>query len=74
MSNSLNRCKLRHGWIKPFLAGVKRGLNDMNAANAAGESTTTILRYAEKDPIFKAEFAAARAAANTRPRGAYGAF
>ena len=72
MSNSLNQCKLRHGWIKPFLAGVKRGLSDKNAANAAGESTTTILRHVEKDPDFKAEYDAARAQANARPRGAYG--
>ena len=66
MSNSLNQCKLRHGWIKPFLAAVKNGFSDKNAANAAGEGTNTVYRLMEKDPNFKAEYDAAKASA--RPR------
>lgn len=70
MSNSLNQCKLRHGWIKPFLAAIQNGYSEKNAANMSGESTTTISRYAEKDPGFKAEYAAAQAKA--RPRYGHG--
>lgn len=66
MSNSLNQCKLRHGWIKPFLNAIKNGFSERNAANAAGEGTNTIRRLADKDPDFKAEYEAAKAAA--RPR------
>jgi hypothetical protein len=66
MSNSLNKCKLRHGWINPFLNAIRHGFNELNAANAAGEGTNTIRRHMEKDPAFKAEYEAAQAAA--RPR------
>lgn len=66
MSRSLINCKLRHGWIKPFLSAIKNGFNELNAANAAGEGTNTIRRLAENDPSFRAEYDAARAAA--RPR------
>lgn len=66
MSNSLNQCKLLHGWIKPFLAAIKNGFSEKNAANAAGEGTNTIHRLMDKDPTFKAKYDAARAAA--RPR------
>ncbi len=72
MSNSLNQCKLRHGWIKPFLAAIKNGFNERNAANAAGEGTNTIHRHMEKDPGFKAEYDAAKASA--RPRYGHGAW
>ena len=72
MSNSLNQCKLRHGWIKPFLAAIKNGFSERNAANAAGESTNTIQRLVEKDSEFKAEYAAAVATA--RPRYGHGAW
>lgn len=66
MSRALLNCKLRHGWIKPFLSAIRNGFNERNAANAAGEGTNTIHRYMEKDPAFKAEYEAAQAAA--RPR------
>ena len=72
MSNSLNQCKLRHGWIKPFLAAIKNGYSEKNAANMSGESTNTIHRHAEKDAGFNAEYEAAKASA--RPRGVHGAF
>jgi hypothetical protein len=72
MSRSLQHCKLRHGWIKPFLAAVKNGYTVKNAANMAGESTSTIERYAAKDPQFKAEFDAA--VAEARPRYGHGAW
>ena len=74
MSNSLNQCKLRHGWIKPFLAQIKNGLSEKNAANAAGEGTNAIHRLMDKDPVFKADYDAARAQAASRPRGTHGAF
>ncbi len=66
MSNSLNQCKLRHGWIKPFLNAIRHGFSEKNAANAAGEGTNAIHRLEDKDPAFKAEYDAAKAAA--RPR------
>ncbi len=66
MSNSLNQCKLRHGWIKPFLAAIKNGFSEKNAANAAGEGTNTIHRLMDKDLAFNAEYDAAKVAA--RPR------
>lgn len=66
MSTSLQHCKLRHGWIKPFLNAIRHGFNEKNAANAAGEGTNTIHRHMEKDPAFKAEYEAVQAAA--RPR------
>jgi len=67
MSNSLSQCKLRHGWIKPFLAAIKNGYSEKNAANAAGEGTNAIHRLMDKDPAFKADYEAA--VANARPRG-----
>ncbi len=66
MSTSLNQCKLRHGWIKPFLAAIRNGFSEKNAANAAGEGTNTIHRLMDKDSDFRAEYDAAKAAA--RPR------
>ncbi len=66
MSTSLDKCKLRHGWISPFLNAIRHGFNELNAANAAGEGTNTIRRHMEKDPAFAAEYEAARAVA--RPR------
>lgn len=66
MSTSLNQCKLRHGWIKPFLAAIKNGYSEKNAANMSGESTTTIHRQMEKDPDFKANYEVARARAVPR--------
>ena len=72
MSRSLMNCKLRHGWIKPFLAAIKNGFSEKNAANAAGEGTNTIHRLMDKDPAFKAEYDAAKA--NARPRYGLGAW
>ncbi len=72
MSNALNQCKLRHGWIKPFLAAIKNGYSERNAANMAGESTNTIHQLADKDPDFKATYEAAQA--NARPRYGHGAW
>jgi hypothetical protein len=70
VSNSLNKCKLRHGWIKPFLAAIKNGYSEKNAANMSGESTATIHQYAAKDAAFKAQYEAAQAGA--KPRGTTG--
>ena len=72
MSTSLNQCKLRHGWIKPFLAAIRNGFSEKNAANAAGEGTNTIHRLMDKDPDFKIEYDAAKAKA--RPRYGLGAW
>jgi len=67
MSNSLNKCKLRHGWIKPFLNAIKNGYSEKNAANMSGESTNTIHQLEDKDPAFKAEYD--EAVKKARPRG-----
>ena len=66
MSNSLRNCKLRRGWIKPFLAAIQNGYSEKNAANMSGESTNTIHQLADKDPQFKAEYDLA--ASKARPR------
>lgn len=66
MSNALNKCKLRHGWIKPFLAAIQNGYSEKNAANMSGESTTVIHRYAERDSAFKAAYDTAQAKAKPR--------
>ncbi len=70
MSNSLNQCKLIKGWVRPFLAAIKNGYSEKNAANMSGESTNTIHRHADNDPGFKAEYDAAKAKA--RPRYGHG--
>ncbi len=72
MSNSLNRCKLRHGWIKPFLAAIQNGYSEKNAANMSGESTSTIQRLERNDPEFKAQYD--EAASRARPRYGHGAW
>lgn len=72
MSRALQHCKLRHGWIKPFLAAIKNGFSEKNAANAAGEGTNTIHRLMDSDPEFKAQYAEAQAKA--RPRFGHGAW
>ncbi len=72
MSNSLSQCKLRHGWIKPFLNAIQNGYSERNAANMAGESTNTIHRLADKDPDFKVQYDVAKAKA--RPRFGLGAW
>ncbi len=72
MSRSLRDCKLRHGWITPFLASIRNGYTEKNAANMSGQGTNTIHRQMEKDPDFKAEYEAAQAQA--RPRFGHGAW
>ncbi len=67
MSNSLNRCKLRRGFIKPFLAAIRNGYSEKNAANMSGESTNTIHQLERNDPGFKAEYD--EAVLKARPRG-----
>lgn len=67
MSNSLNQCKLRRGWIKPFLAAITNGYSEKNAANMSGESTNTIHQLERNDPAFKAEYD--EAVKKARPRG-----
>ncbi len=67
MSNSLRQCKLRRGWIKPFLAAIKNGYSEKNAANMSGESTNTIHQLERNDPQFKAEYDLA--VSKARPRG-----
>ena len=71
MSRALQHCKLRHGWIKPFLAAIQNGYSEKNAANMSGESTTTIHQHADKDPGFQAEYEAAKAKARPRGQGAW---
>ena len=72
MSNSLNQCKLRHGWIKPFLNAIRNGYSERNAANMAGESTNTIRQLDANDPSFKAQYDEAQVKA--RPRYGHGAW
>ena len=72
MSNSLNRCKLRHGWIKPFLNAIGNGFSEMNAANAAGVGTNAVRQLEDRDPGFKAEYEAV--AAKARPRFGHSAW
>lgn len=66
MSNSLNRCKLIRGWVKPFLAAIQNGYSEKNAANMSGESTNTILALEAKDPEFRARYAEAQKKAKPR--------
>ena len=70
MSNSLNKCKLIRGWVKPFLAAIQNGYTEKNAANMSGESTNTILALEAKDPVFAAQYAEAQKKA--RPRYGHG--
>ncbi len=74
MSNSLNSCKLRRGWIAPFLVAIKNGYNEKNAANRSGQSTNIIHRHMDNDPEFKAQYDEAKAHASIRPRYGHGAW
>ena len=49
-SNSLNKCVHRPGWLKGFLASVKNGYTDLNAARGQGISTAMVRRYLEDNP------------------------
>jgi len=66
MSNSLNHCKLRHGWIKPFLNAIGNGYSERNAANMSGVGTNAVQRLAAMDPDFKTQYDEAQRKA--RPR------
>ena len=72
MSNSLNACKLRHGWIKPFLAAIRNGYSEKNAANMSGVGTNAVRSLEDKDPAFKVEYDVAQAKA--RPRFGHSAW
>lgn len=72
MSNSLNKCKLIHGWVKPFLNAIHNGYSEMNAANASGVGTNAVHRLVEQDPGFAAQYAEAQKKA--RPRYGVGAW
>jgi len=56
MSNALSRCTLHPGWVKPFLAAIKNGYNERNAANMSGVSTLTVHQREERNPEFKAQY------------------
>jgi len=72
MSNSLNQCKLIHGWVKPFLYAIQNGYSEMNAANMSGVGTNAVQRLEANDPSFKAQYAEAQQKA--RPRYGHGAW
>lgn len=67
MSRSLMNCRHVPGWIKPFLAAIKNGYSEKNAAQMAGEGSATIHKRVETDGIFKAQYEAAHA--SRRPKG-----
>ena len=66
MSNSLSRCKLIKGWVKPFLNAIQNGYSEKNAANMSGVGTNAVHTLIEKDPAFKAQYDVAQSKA--RPR------
>ena len=72
MSNSLNRCKLIHGWIKPFLNAIQNGYSEKNAANMSGVGTNAVRQLEDKDPGFRARYDEAQKKA--RPRFGIGAW
>ena len=72
MSNSLNRCTLHPGWVKPFLAAIKNGYSERNAANMSGVGTLTIHQREDKSPEFKAQYA--ETLAKQKPRYGHGAW
>lgn len=59
MSNALNRCRLVNGWQKQFLAAIRNGYAEINAANMSGIGSDTVRRRVEQDPIFATEYATA---------------
>lgn len=67
MSRALNNCRHVPGWVKPFLAAIKNGYSEKNAAQMAGEGSATIHKRMEKDKIFKTQYEHAQA--TRRPRG-----
>lgn len=69
MSRALNNCRHVPGWVKPFLAAIKNGYSEKNAAQMAGEGSATIHKQAEKDAIFKAQYEEAHAKRRTRGAG-----
>lgn len=72
MSNSLNQCKLRHGWAKHFLIAIRNGYSEKNAANRSGVGTNAIHQLAGNDPDFKTKYDEAQK--NARPRFGHGAW
>jgi len=56
MSRSLNRCTLHPGWVKSFLAAIKNGYNERNAANMSGVGTNTVAQRCANVPEFKAQY------------------
>jgi hypothetical protein len=72
MSNSLSRCKLQHGWIKPFLSAIQNGYTEKNAANMSGVGTNAVHNLIEKDPEFGKRYDEAQK--NARPRFGHGAW
>jgi hypothetical protein len=56
MSQSLQGCRHVPGWVKPFLAAIKDGYNEKNAAGMAGVGTLMVRQRAEKDPTFKKDY------------------
>jgi hypothetical protein len=47
-----NKCRHIPGWVRPFLAAVKNGYSEKNAAHMAGISTEHIRQYGESNPEF----------------------
>jgi hypothetical protein len=72
MSNSLNKCRLVKGWIKPFLAAIEDGYNELNASQMAGISTVMVSQQVDQDPAFKKSYEDAHE--NRRERPGHGAW
>ncbi len=72
MSESLKKCRLVHGWIKPFLAAIEDGYNELNSAQMAGISTVMVAQQVDNDPAFKKSYEDTHA--NRRERPGHGAW
>ena len=72
MSRSLINCTLHPGWLKPFLAAIKNGYNERNAANMSGVGTNTIHQRMDNNPEFRAQYA--ELLAKQKPRFGHGAW
>lgn len=51
-SQALSKCRHIPGWVRPFLAAVKNGYSEKNAAQMAGTGAEQIRMYGERNPDF----------------------
>ncbi len=72
MSNALANCRHIPSWMKPFLAAVKNGYNEKNAANMSGVGTNIVHQRMVNDPDFKASYD--EIMLNQKPRYGHGAW